>query len=129
MLRLVTDSICWCPVSWNSCTLSLDLPTMDMTFNQLWYFIEYQALEVDRPQPALQRSCAMSYDAYHLFHEALIRCDLPIPAIDQILHNDCDDGVELQIHVVTARQRRQQLFDGTRLRVTLGAEHASDQGG
>ncbi len=106
MLCLVTDSVCCYPVSWRSCTSGLNLPTMDMAFNQLWYLIEYQASKVDRPQSALQCPCAMSHYSYHLFHEALIRCDLPIPTIDQVLHNDCNDGVELQVYIVVARQRR-----------------------
>lgn len=129
MYRLMANAKCCCFVSWSSCTSSPGLPTMNMAFNQLWYLIEYQTVKVHCPQPAFQRSCAMGHYPYHLLHEALIWSDLPIPAIDQILHHDCNDGVELQVHIVTARQRRQQLIDGARLGVTLwGAKHASDQG-
>lgn len=62
---------------------------------------------VDLAQSLLERAAAMGDDLNNLVHKALIWGDFCIPRIDEIFHHDCDDGVQLNVDIIGARQRRQ----------------------
>lgn len=64
-----------------------------MILDKLRYLIQHESFEINLPQPSLQRSSAMSYDAHHFLHKGLVRGDFPIPAVHQFLDEDCDDGI------------------------------------
>lgn len=53
----------------------------------------------------------MSNYLYDLGDKGVIRCDLCVPGIDEILHDDRQYSIELDIHFIGTRQRRQDVLD------------------
>jgi hypothetical protein len=49
----------------------------------------------------------MGNDLHDLGHEGLVRRDLVVPLLHKFPQYDGDDGVELEIDIVAAGQRRQ----------------------
>lgn len=79
-----------------------------MSIEQVWYFIQEQTLEVQLPKPLLQRRGAVCNDTQNLRHKRLVGSDLAIPALYKLPHDYSKEGVELQVDIIAARERRQQ---------------------
>lgn len=63
----------------------------------------------------------MCNDLDDLLYKALILSDLPIPSVDEFLDDDCYESIELQIDLIAARQRREQLVNRSRRAATFVA--------
>lgn len=74
-----------------------------MLVQHIRYLIEQQALQIDLPEPLLQSSRAVGDDVDDLGHKRFIRRNLAIPTLDELPHDDGKEGVELEVHIVTAR--------------------------
>lgn len=85
-----------------------------MPVEQVGYLVTEQALQINLPQPLLQSPRAVRHDLYNLCHEALIRRDLAVPSLHELPQYDRQQCVELQIDIIPARQRWQQLIDRRR---------------
>ena len=64
-----------------------------MISDQSGDLVKNQSVMLQSPESLLQISSAVCNDTDYLLHEAVIRCDLAIPAVDKISHNDGDDSV------------------------------------
>lgn len=82
-----------------------------MPIEQLWDLVQEQALHIQFPKPLLQCRGAVCDDVQDLRHKRLIRGDLAVPALHKLAHDDGEEGIQLQIDIVAARQRWQQLLD------------------
>jgi len=80
--------------------------TIDVALHDFRYLIKDQGFQINRPQPAFQLRGTMGHNTYHLLHKALIGCNLPIPALNQVLHNNGNNGIQLQVDIVAAGQGR-----------------------
>lgn len=74
----------------------------------------------------------MCDDVDNLCDKGLVRGDLVVPGLHKVAQYDGDDGVELQVDVVPARQGRQEVVDrggscSAAVGGLLGAEDAADQ--
>jgi len=73
----------------------------------------------------------MRYRLQHLVHKRMVRRDLCIPRLHKLLEQHRNDGVQLQIDIVRARQRREQIVDRARWAAGDGvvrAQRAPDVG-
>ena len=79
-----------------------------MALDQLWDLVQDQTRYVDAAKPLLQCPCAVGDDPHHLFHEALVGGELAVPAVEEVFDDDGDEGVELEVDLVAARERGEE---------------------
>ena len=105
----------------------MGLLTRYVLVDDLWYLVEHEALQVKLPQPLLQGPGAVRYGMDYLGEKGLVGRDLAVPTLHKLPQDDGEKGIQLQVDVVAARQRRQELVNG-RLHIAalvsrlLGAE-------
>ena len=61
----------------------------------------------------------MGYDMNNLPDERIVSCDSAIPALHEVAQDDRKEGVKLEVNIVSARQRREEVMDG---RILLAGE-------
>jgi len=91
--------------------LLLLLLTLDVFVQNLWDFMEEEILQVYAPEPLFYCPCAMRYDMYNLGNKGLVGRDFIVPGLHELAQYDGQKGVELQIYIVSTRERRQELMD------------------
>ena len=107
-----------------------------MAVDQVRDLMQQQALEVDLAKTLLERPGKVGDDLDDLGDKGLVGGDLGVPVLDVLPQYDGDQGIQLEVHIVAARQRGQEALDGggraargfPLVRV-LRAEAAADQKG
>ena len=95
--------------------------------HQLGHLVAQQPPPVHPPRAPLEVPRAVRDQVDDLGDERPVRRDLGVPAVDELLDDDGQDGVELEVHIVAARERRQELVERPLLGVAGGAERAADE--
>lgn len=103
------------------------LHTNDMRLDKSRELIENQLRDIDLSESLLQPTTAMSEYLETFIDEQTIGRDPRIPRIDEFPDYDGKESVQLTIHLVGARERREYLFQ--RLHSGSWTEHPADKGG
>lgn len=77
-----------------------------MCFDKSRNLIQNQLGNISLSQPLLERTRTMRNDLQKLIDENLIGRDLGIPRMNEFFDNDSDQGVELMVYIVGAREGR-----------------------
>ncbi len=56
----------------------------------------------------------MGNDLHNLADKGFVRRDLVVPVLDKLAENDGYESIELQVDIVAAGQRREQVVNGRR---------------
>ena len=116
----------------SSLILGLSSLTADVCFHQGRDFIQDQLCDINPSDTLFQSSGAVGNNLEDFVNESLIGSDLRVPRIDKVFHYHCKDGVELMVHVIGAREGREELLcwlrRGRAMPATgLGVKDSSDQ--
>lgn len=76
--------------------------------------VQNQLRHVNLPQPLFESTRTMRNHLQQLVDENLIGRDLRVPRVDKLPDDDRNQSIQLIIHVVRARERRQELLQRRR---------------
>ena len=83
-----------------------------MFFQKVRNLVQQQALHVHLPGSLLQGASAVGDGVHNLRYESLVRGDPAVPALHKLAEDDGQEGVQLQVDIVAARQGWQQILEG-----------------
>jgi hypothetical protein len=74
-------------------TPGLETPTVEVNFKQLGDLIQQQRFQVDLAKPLLKTPCTVSNDLDHFVHKNVIRRDLRVPCLHELLYDHRDNAI------------------------------------